>query len=229
VLVNYLQRKIHNFRRDPIALIVGKMRALPHSFNRETYARIRLSQNGVLEPLVRFVAARPRGALEPVFNHLWYLYGLVRHRKPATVLEFGSGCSTFVIAQALRDNKKGFLYSIESSAEWADHTIRSMPDSVTDVLKIVHCPVRGESRDGMQWLRHTNLPAVVPDIVFLDGPPLGPGDVAVDVIDMEDRLSPGFVLIVDKRDENTEFLKRRLKRDYSLRKQNDLTVFELRS
>lgn len=65
-----------------------------------------------------FLAKRPPDAIPPEPADLWYLYRLVRRTKPRMILEFGSGCSTVLLAQALFDNTKeserqrGFLYSL---------------------------------------------------------------------------------------------------------------------
>jgi hypothetical protein len=45
---------------------------------------------------------------------------------------------------------------------------------------------------------------------------------------MEDQLPPDFMLVIDKRWENTVFLKKHLKRDYVI-KQGELSVFVLQS
>ena len=62
----------------------------------------RLRRLGYLE----FTTARPPGALAPQGGDLWFLYRLVRERKPQLVFELGSGCSTVILGQALYDNTR---------------------------------------------------------------------------------------------------------------------------
>lgn len=50
----------------------------------------------------------------------------IRITKPEIVLEFGSGASTVVIADAIKTNGHGRLYSIDHSAEFANETSRSL-------------------------------------------------------------------------------------------------------
>ena len=57
---------------------------------------------------------RPSHAIDPNYAVLYLLYRMVRKKKPRIVLEFGSGCSTVILAEALKDNGEGFLFSLES-------------------------------------------------------------------------------------------------------------------
>lgn len=54
------------------------------------------------------------------FSH--YLYGLVKMIKPETVVEFGTGYGTtaFLTAQALKENKKGIIKTIDDGVFWAE-------------------------------------------------------------------------------------------------------------
>ncbi len=64
--------------------------------------------------------ARPADAKPPVWSDLWAIYRQVRERRPKVLLEFGSGCSTIIYAQALADNAAegapGFLHSLDADA-----------------------------------------------------------------------------------------------------------------
>ena len=57
----------------------------------------------VFDPVLNLTKKYP-----PIIPDLSRLYNLVRNNKPFTVLEFGIGYSTIVIAQALFENKKEF-------------------------------------------------------------------------------------------------------------------------
>jgi len=58
----------------------------------------------------------------------------------------------------------------------------------------------------------------VTSVLDLDGPALTPErQVAIDPLSLEDRLRPGFTMVVDGRFENVAFLRRYLRRSYSVR------------
>jgi hypothetical protein len=74
------------------------------------------------------------------------------------------------------------------------------------------------------------VPDVVPDLLYLDGPPLSAArPVAVDPLDLEDRFPRGFTMVVDGRRSNVEFLKRHLRRTYRVheRRRFHNTLFAL--
>ncbi len=170
--------------------------------------------------LAEFLAGRPPEAFPPDYADLLFLYETVLERRPRTILEFGSGCSTLAMALALRDLREsgapaGRLISIDSDERWAASTERALPPSLRGFCRVLHRPAAPERYNGTPVLRHADLPEVEPDLVYLDGPPLEPGrQVAVDVLDLEDRFPPGFLLIVDGRWVNCMFLKEHLQRPY---------------
>jgi hypothetical protein len=225
--LNTLSRKLSNLRRDPLGVANAKIHSIRQILNMQTLARARLARHGALDIITDFVSKRPQGALWPVYTHLWCLYRMIRRRKPCIVLEFGSGCSTVIMAKALSDNKHGYLYSVDSSREWADSTLACMPNQLQGFFEISCTAISAEAGDnGLRLLKHERVPQVIPNFVFLDGPPLAAGEVAVDLLGMEDRLPEDFVLVVDKRRENTEYLKKHFKRHYTINP-GELTVFKL--
>jgi hypothetical protein len=77
-------------------------------------------------------------------------------------------------------------------------------------------PVREDDRDVSGW-SHEKLPDIDPDFIYLDGPALTrERKVAFDVLDLESRLQPGCLVIVDGRGENVRYLEHRLKPKHSL-------------
>jgi len=77
----------------------------------------RLAIKGHL-PALRGWAASPDVLLQ--------LHGHITNTKPEVIVEFGSGASTVVIADALRQNGKGKLYSIEHSEHYGVQTRDSL-------------------------------------------------------------------------------------------------------
>lgn len=98
----------------------------------QRWHRKRLARQVNLE----FLSKRPVGSFSPNFSDLWFLYQTVRRKKPSMVIEFGSGCSSVVIAHALADNGRedpsqpGFLYSLDDQRRWADATSAMLPDAL---------------------------------------------------------------------------------------------------
>lgn len=168
---------------------------------------------------------RPPDAHPPDWADLWSLYCMIRKRKPATVLEFGSGCSTIMIAQALADNlaegSQGHLYSLDATPapdgiNWGQITIDTMPETLTQFSTIKITPVILSKYEGHPVWRYKGIPDVSPDFIYLDGPAKShtPYKVAADVLDLEPRFGPGFRLLVDGRTKNCMFLDAHLKKRY---------------
>jgi hypothetical protein len=171
-----------------------------------------------------FLLQRPDHALPPVFADLLFLYEAVRRRNPRFVLEFGSGCSTVIIAQALYDNHRrfsgvsGHLWSVDANEYWAEVTARTMPPHLRGFYDIWHTRLCEVEYDGTRAFRHSNVPEIAPDLLYLDGPMLTREvQVSVDVLDIENRFPAGFYGVIDGRWPNTLFLKRHLRRRYKFR------------
>jgi hypothetical protein len=177
---------------------------------------------------------RPPEAKPPIWGDLWYLYSLTRSRKPAVVLEFGSGCSTIILAQAMHDNARedqpARFVSVEGDERWADVTRTSMPDHLAPAVELVATPAVPDDLGGVPVWRYRNVPDVTPDLIYLDGPSLSPERrAAVDVLDIEERLRPGTCLVVDGRARNVELLARAFLRRWIWRTDRYClrTLFEL--
>jgi predicted O-methyltransferase YrrM len=157
------------------------------------------------------LASVPKNAIPPVWRDLWYLYRRVRERRPQIVLEFGSGCSTAVIAAALSENGGGKIYSLESDAAWARVSAGYITPALAAHCEIIHAPAVASEHCGTAVWRHAVVPDVAPDFVYLDGPPLtDERPIAVDVLDIEPRLRPGTLLVTDGRVRNFRYLQQHL-------------------
>lgn len=123
---------------------------------------------------------------------LLMLHEHVRQRRPKLVVEFGSGCSTVVIADALRQNGFGKLVSFEHSSDYAAQTSGYLERENLDVwvdLRVHDLAVwdqdhlasrssqgAAESTEppSLRWYdatRMTDLEGI--DLMFVDGPPGG--------------------------------------------------------
>jgi len=131
-LARLITRKWTTFHHDPLGSLRNQVsRIIPWLLR--GWAGHQLRQHGALDVLLTFHAARPSGANFADLTDLWFLYRMIRQRKPRTLLEFGSGCSTVILAQALWNNqchsadRGGYLYSIDADPYWADATAKAMP------------------------------------------------------------------------------------------------------
>jgi hypothetical protein len=166
-------------------------------------------------PHVELVKGAPKSAFPPEWHDLWFLYKAVRARKPKLVLEFGSGCSTPIIAAALRENGVGRIVSVESDPKWLATTQEYFPRELNFYCDLVYCPAVMTSHLGTEVWRHERLPQVTPDLIYLDGPPLQGRVGSIDVLELEPSLSPGCGLIVDGRKANFAYLRKHLKRQWA--------------
>lgn len=176
----------------------------------------------------------PRLGKPPVWSDLWAIYSQVRERKPKVILEFGSGCSTIIFAQALADNTAegapGFLYSLDTDAHYGQLVIDAMPEHLAPFYNITLTErVEATLDDTLVW-RFADVPDVTPDFIYLDGPALTKDRrAAIDVLDMEERFPVGFRLLVDGRAFNRALLEKHFKRRYKKHRRPTLkaTTYDL--
>jgi hypothetical protein len=145
---------------------------------------------------VRFAGSGDAAApIAPNVNDLVRLHRLVRERRRFTVLEFGVGYSTLVLAHALQMNEKEFrprahpkvrlgrdafrVVSIDASAHWIENVRRGLPDDLAMRVELHHSTVSATTFNGMLCHMYDRLPDVVADFIYVDGP--DPRDVAGDV------------------------------------------------
>ena len=197
----------------------------------------------------------------PVAEDLARLHRLIRKRKVFTVLEFGSGLSTIVMADALSKNKADFLaieekpelrnrfmfqiFSVESDKQWIEHSQSNFPKHLLEHANFHYSEIKIDTFNGRICHFYDNLPDIVPDFIYLDGP--NPKNVkgnvngmtfqcdertvmAADLLLMESILLPGTFIIVDGRTNNARFLKNNFQRNFEMSwdKDGDVTSFELK-
>jgi hypothetical protein len=183
-----LSRKLKTFWANPSASVKAKIRNFVPDLRR-TIGRQILRSRGVADALSVFQCNRPSESAALDFGDLWFLYAQARERRPAVILEFGSGASTVVLAQAVFDNTVGHVYSVEGDPRWAQSTTECMPKHLRTLCTVRYCPVRKVPYSNSLWgLTHVNLPAVIPNMVYLDGPEgVGLRRPAIDLLELEIR------------------------------------------
>jgi hypothetical protein len=164
--------------------------------------------------LTSILANRPANAYQYSTTEMWRLFKDMRARKPETVMEFGVGCSTLVIAAALKKNGRGRLITVDGSEEWLGVCRDAMPADLAPFVSFNHVPV--EKLSDQHAHRYARLPEATLDYLFMDGPSIqhipdwqGP-PIAADPIVSNMKFNKGARIIVEGRTANVEYLKSRL-------------------
>lgn len=206
--LSVIERKINTFRSYPFHSTITIL-FIPFKYIYNKWGKFRLRQ------YIHLFQVRPPEAIQPDYSDLWFLYKIVRKRKPKVILEFGSGCSTVIFAQALKDNGSGFLYSLDSDPDWAKVTSQCIPSSLKSFCEIQYSPAIETQFEIVSVFRHTNVPQINCDMLYLDGPSLNSKtQVTIDPLDIEHKFSSAFFMIVDGRRINVDFLRKYLKKRY---------------
>ena len=179
---------------------------------------------------------RPEDALPPVYEDLEFLYDYVTEKKPFTILEFGSGCSTLVMAEA---SKKEVwigvtVFSYDNEQKWLMETKKMISndlDYVVDLgFALTHKYVWFDDTPVFSYFYHTLT--LCPNLIYLDGPELTEVfKVTVDPLFYEHKMYKGDAIIVDGREETVEFLKQHFLRKWKYTHKdigdNGMSIFEL--
>jgi predicted O-methyltransferase YrrM len=110
------------------------------------------------------------------FANLQVLMDLLDESQPDTVVEFGSGLSTVLVAAWMKRRGRGLLRSFDHDAGWADKTSRHLAKYGLDRHCQLSCvPLSAISVEGhtVEWYTLPpdvqELPGI--DLVIVDGPP----------------------------------------------------------
>lgn len=114
------------------------------------------------------------------------IHRLLRSRKSFTVLEFGVGFSTIVIADALMKNKADWeklestpkirnrfqfqCFSVDTSEKWIQRSKERLPASLKSFVDFHFSEVEIGTFQGQLCHYYKSLPDIVPDFIYLDGP-----------------------------------------------------------
>ena len=221
-----------------------------------------ISECGLKEIIDQFIEKiEPAQRVMYSENDLSNIHKLVRKRKPFTTLEFGVGFSTLAITHALMLNKKEFdaliekpairnakcfsHYVVDANEYWLNNTKSKFPDELTPFVSFNYSRMyMAMSGDLQVCALYENIPDVVADFIYLDGP--DPKDVSGsinglsfqcpertiisgDLLLMESTFLPGTFILVDGRTNNVRFLKNNFKREYKFtwEREFDRSTFEL--
>lgn len=128
---------------------------------------------------------------EPEVEDLVRIHQLIRERKSFTVLEFGVGFSTIIIADALAKNEREFralpsppkirnrflfeLFSVDADEYWISKCTTRIPTHLAARVHLSYGPVHTGTFNGHLCHFYDKIPNVIPDFIYLDGP--APKDV----------------------------------------------------
>jgi len=185
--------------------------------------------------LGKWERSRPQFALNPQFQDLWFLYWLVRQRRPKYILEYGIGHSTVVMALACFHNGGGGVQCLDAEKDWVRSVMGDLPPELTDYVGAMHSPVIERRLEGRLVLQHLRVPDMVPDMIYVDSPDLHKGegphfDGIVDPLYLEPKLKPGCAMIIDGRPRQCMMLMQELRRPWSfgIRKRWESSFYELK-
>lgn len=171
------------------------------------------------------------------------LHAIVRKRKALTVLEFGGGVSTRVLANAISLNKEEYgdkvesvrrqdpfkVHSVEAEKRYADLTQSALGEYSSYVEMHVIDAVHTTYHDVVCG-RYKTVPSLCPDLIYIDGPsPYSylPDDtsyinlshpdltnITCDLLHLEAFLLPGTFVVFDGMTNNARFNRRSLTRSW---------------
>jgi hypothetical protein len=182
----------------------------------------------------------------PDLDDLVRLHQIIRQRKVLTVMEFGVGYSTVVMADALAKNKADYehmlkdirclhpfkIFSVDADEHWIEEAWRKFPDYLKSFASISYSEVYMGAFNDRFCHYYKNLPNVTPDFIYLDGPSghqvKGMVDgsdfrdnmertvIAGDLLRLEPTFTPGAFIVVDGRANNARFLKNNFQRNWKV-------------
>lgn len=147
----------------------------------------------------------------PDLDDLARLHQIIRKRKSFTVLEFGLGLSTIVMADAMAKNKRAFLslektpeirnrfmfqvVSVDSDKSWIKHTKDQFPEHLRQLVKFHFSTVSIGTFNDRICHYYDSLPDIIPDFIYLDGP--NPKDVKGTINGMSFQCDERTVMAAD--------------------------------
>lgn len=178
------------------------------------------------------------------WDDLLRLYALIRLRKVTTVLEFGCGYSTALMAHALSENESEFgemvrrdlrranafqVHVVDDVPNFIEIARSRLPESNRGRVEFMHATVQMSTFSGRICTEYELLPNICPDFIYLDGPDqhevagavngistrhFDRWPMACDILKIEHFLLPGTMILVDGRTANARFLKANLQREW---------------
>lgn len=206
---------------------------------------IGLTNHGLQNGIFDAVDPNMNEPYKPEWDDLVRLHRLIRTRRVTTVLEFGCGYSTLIMAHALRLNevehgeyvhanlRRGNAFEIhvvDDMPNYVELTKNRVPKDLVPRINFMVSQVSMTTFAGRICTEYETLPNICPDFIYLDGPSQhsAVGDIngistahsdrlpmASDILKIEHFLLPGTLILIDGRTANARFLIANLQRNWS--------------
>jgi len=197
--------------------------------------------------LERSVSAFEEKPYEPEYDDLCRLHYIALSRKCLNVLEFGSGFSTVILADAMRILKKSFVdyaienirvdipfhvFSVEEEQRFLEVTQNRLGEELSPFASVSRSSIEVILHDNRIATMYSKLPNISPDFIYLDGPSQFGSTketngfsfnsksrmpMSADILLFEFFLEPGTLILVDGRTANARFLRSYLRRNWAYR------------
>lgn len=161
---------------------VGRSRRMEELTMTAQEAQNYLEKNGLLA----YLKGGTPDQLRPDYRDLARLHDAAVRRKAFTILEFGVGWSTVVLADALminqqrwnqlpkrpdvRNRDKFKIFSVDTSRQWIDVVKGLIPPQLKPYTNVSHSEAEAGLFNGRMCHFFKTIPDVVPDFIYLDGP-----------------------------------------------------------
>lgn len=172
------------------------------------------------------------------------LYALIRLRHVISVMEFGSGYSTVVMAHGLANNERDdgrvvrdslrrtspyHLDAVDDMEQFLNITRKRLGKELINQTTLHYSPVRMTTFNGRICTEYETMPNVCPDLIYLDGPDqhsvqadingistraLDRMPMSCDLLKIEHFLLPGTLVVTDGRTANARFLMANFQREW---------------
>jgi hypothetical protein len=182
----------------------------------------------------------------PEIDDLWFLYSLVRDKCVTSILEYGTGWSTYAMAIGLYENFQDFgsehmssvrhpnpfMYmNIDSHRKYQEIAINRLPSDIRNLISLNTAISRLTTLDGAICHKYDFVPNFAADLIYLDGPDhddvIGEIDgfkykntftqpMGIDLLMIEPFLWPEAIIVSDGRTANARFLASRFKREWEV-------------
>jgi hypothetical protein len=178
------------------------------------------------------------------YDEICRLHYLCLTRKVLNTLEFGSGYSTAVMADAkrilsqhfepwakdnLRVSRPFHVYAVEEEQRYLEITNQRVQGELSSFVTVSRSSVELGTYDNHYVTYFSKIPNISPDLILLDGPGqfsttkeiqgFNLNDIcrmpmAADILKFEFFLEPGALIVVDGRTANARFLKSYLRMNW---------------
>lgn len=193
----------------------------------------------------RIAAEADAKLIQANFPDLARLHWLALSRKTINILEFGSGYSTAILADAMRLLHAHFqpwaaantrcatpfhVYSVEEDQSYLERSTARLGSELGRFATISRSSVELVTHDFRVVTVYSCLPNISPDFIYLDGPSQYATTAALNGFSLNDRarmpmsadilrveffLEPGTLVVADGRTQNARFLKAYLRRNWA--------------